>query len=137
MIEQIQKHLITRIAELNEADRKFCETRWDKPEVSTIEKAMAREMSNQVTFARQELQSVQRFIDSTVKKPYLIFNPIETPPPAVPKEDELVLESEMVVVTDGVRMATIKHLTYLDGTAIGWGGLDFTPTMWAYLGTLR
>jgi len=51
LIQRIEK----RIAELNEADAKFCKDRWDM-KLDSNTRLLAREMSNQVTFARQLLQ---------------------------------------------------------------------------------
>jgi len=50
-VDRIEK----RIAELNKADAEFCKDRWNTT-LPEIQKSLAREMSNQVTFARQVLQ---------------------------------------------------------------------------------
>jgi hypothetical protein len=52
----MKEYLEKRIAELYKADLEFCNDRWDMSKPN-IERALAREMSNQVTFARQELQA--------------------------------------------------------------------------------
>ncbi|AXH74762.1 MAG: KTSC domain protein [Bacteriophage sp.] len=46
-----------RIVELNEADAIFCKERWDMS-LPEIQRLMAREESNKVTFARQELEKI-------------------------------------------------------------------------------
>jgi len=56
--EALEKILTKRIDELNAADVEFCKDRWERPEIHPLQKAMAREESNKVTFARQELQSI-------------------------------------------------------------------------------
>jgi hypothetical protein len=53
----LRLYLELRIIELNKADRKFCDDRWNDNK-TTLEKMLAREESNKVTFARQELQEV-------------------------------------------------------------------------------
>ncbi len=57
----IQEYLNKRIKELNEADIEFCKDRWnmDYPE---LRRHLAREESNKVTFARQELQEVLKLM---------------------------------------------------------------------------
>ena len=57
MNETIEQYLIRRIAELNKADASFCEDRWNMSKPN-FERATARECSNQVTMARQELEQV-------------------------------------------------------------------------------
>ncbi len=56
-----QEYLNRRIKELNEADIEFCKDRWnmDYPE---LRRHLAREESNKVTFARQELQEVLKLM---------------------------------------------------------------------------
>lgn len=53
----IEVYLKQRIKELNEADAAFCEKRWDMGRPS-YERGIYREQSNNVTFARQELDMV-------------------------------------------------------------------------------
>ena len=62
----MKNYLETRISELKEADAKACEKRWDmrKPK---HERAIWREQSNEITFARQELESALRFLNSSEK----------------------------------------------------------------------
>ena len=55
--ENIEEFLNRRISELYKCDKDFCKDRWDMS-LPDFQRATAREMSNQVTFARQELQSV-------------------------------------------------------------------------------
>ncbi len=59
---RVQEYLNRRIKELNEADVAFCKDRWDNPDVGMTLKIMAREESNKVTFARQELQEVLKLL---------------------------------------------------------------------------
>lgn len=54
----LRKRIEKRIQELNAADVEFCKDRWDKKDIHPFQKQMAREESNKVTFARQELESV-------------------------------------------------------------------------------
>ena len=51
----MKEYLENRIKELREADAKFCADRWDMDKHQLI-RAMARENSNSVTLARQELE---------------------------------------------------------------------------------
>lgn len=60
----MKEYLENRIKELYKADADFCHDRWDNPNASNNEKALAREMSNQVTFARQELQAALKHLES-------------------------------------------------------------------------
>jgi hypothetical protein len=64
--ERIIQYLQNRIKQLNDADILFCKDRWNmsKPD---FERAIYREESNKVTFARQELQQVLK-----------LFNPYDT-----------------------------------------------------------
>lgn len=64
--ETITQYLERRIKELNKADSEFCADRWNmsKPE---FERHIAREMSNQVTFARQELQTALKQITGPIE----------------------------------------------------------------------
>lgn len=55
--QQIENYLRKRIAELNKTDADFCAQRWDESKPEHIRK-MARENSNSVTLARQELESI-------------------------------------------------------------------------------
>jgi hypothetical protein len=58
---KVKEILENRIAQLYEADAKFCQDRWDQTKPECV-RAMAREHSNQVTFARQELQNILKAI---------------------------------------------------------------------------
>ena len=51
----MKEYLERRIKELREADAKFCNDRWDETKYPLVRK-MARENSNSVTLARQELE---------------------------------------------------------------------------------
>lgn len=53
----LEKILTEKIKQLNAADVQFCEDRWSGSK-SLQEKQLAREESNKVTFARQELQAI-------------------------------------------------------------------------------
>lgn len=53
----LETALKKRIKELKEVDALFCKDRWDMTKL-TLERNLAREMSNQVTFARQELERI-------------------------------------------------------------------------------
>jgi len=66
MIDKIKQHLETRIAELNKADADFCKDRWDmtKPK---MERDLYRGFSNEVTFARQELERTLKFLNELSK----------------------------------------------------------------------
>jgi hypothetical protein len=59
--EGINKIIETRIKELNQADAEFCKLRWDNSK-TRMERGLYREESNKVTFARQELESLQQRI---------------------------------------------------------------------------
>jgi len=65
----IETYLRERIKQLNTADAEFCKERWDETKPNFIRK-MAREHSNSVTLARQELEEclkvlgLPRFIES-------------------------------------------------------------------------
>ena len=56
----MKEYLENRIKELKEADAKFCADRWDEDKHPLVRK-MARENSNSVTLARQELESALAF----------------------------------------------------------------------------
>lgn len=66
MIDKIKIHLENRIAELKKADADFCKDRWDmsKPK---IERDLYRGFSNEVTFARHELESMLKFLNELSK----------------------------------------------------------------------
>jgi hypothetical protein len=61
-MDLLKEYLNNRIKQLNEADRLFCIDRWNmsKPD---FERNLYRELSNQVTMARQELERVLKFIE--------------------------------------------------------------------------
>jgi len=61
--------LENRIKELNEADAEFCKDRWERPEIHAFKKQIAREESNKVTFARQELESILKIVKSKTNQP--------------------------------------------------------------------
>lgn len=54
-MEVFQKQLKNRITELRNADAEFCKDRWNMA-LQNFERALAREESNKVTFARQVLE---------------------------------------------------------------------------------
>ena len=70
MEKQITQMLTKRIDELNAADVELCKDRWERPEIHPLQKAMAREESNKVTFARQELQSILSKVQALSKAEY-------------------------------------------------------------------
>lgn len=55
--QRVQLVLRNRILELNIADRQACEKRWDMSR-SPAERRIWREQSNEITFARQELERI-------------------------------------------------------------------------------
>lgn len=61
MLDKVKKQLEQRISELYRADEKFCKDRWDQT-LHLAHRSIAREESNKVTFARQELQRISKFI---------------------------------------------------------------------------
>lgn len=65
-MENIKQILENRIAELYKADELFCKDRWDMTKNSMV-RALAREGSNQVTFARQELQVILKAVENELK----------------------------------------------------------------------
>lgn len=62
-MQKIKQYLEERIQQLRKADTEFCKDRWDmsKPD---FERALAREMSNEVTARRHELQEVLKIIST-------------------------------------------------------------------------
>lgn len=58
-IEKIETEIDQRIAQLIDADNEFCKDRWDMSK-SELERGIYREMSNQVTATRQELQMLKK-----------------------------------------------------------------------------
>lgn len=54
-VERLKELIKHRITELNEADKLFCADRWDNTK-HHMDRSLAREESNKVTFARQELE---------------------------------------------------------------------------------
>lgn len=64
-IERLTAGIEQRIKELNEADGLFCKDRWDENLPKPL-RDLARENSNQVTFARQELQKLIALLPSPV-----------------------------------------------------------------------
>lgn len=63
--ETIEQYLNRRISELIQADNDFSKDRWDKSQPE-FKRNIARDMSNQVTFARQELQAVLKHLTTTL-----------------------------------------------------------------------
>lgn len=59
--DELMEALNNRIKELREADSKFCNDRWNN-KLPQGQRLMAREMSNEVTFARKELESILKLI---------------------------------------------------------------------------
>lgn len=60
--EKIQQFLTRRIDELIKADNDFYKDRWNMS-LPDYKRSIAREMSNHVTFARQELQAVLKHVN--------------------------------------------------------------------------
>jgi hypothetical protein len=58
----MKNYLETRIKELNEADAKACAKRWDMSKPEMVRK-LWRDQSNEITFARQELEKALAFFD--------------------------------------------------------------------------
>lgn len=58
----IEQYLRERIKQLNEADAEFCKERWDKSKPEIV-RSLYREQSNNVTFARQELEAILEFLE--------------------------------------------------------------------------
>jgi hypothetical protein len=56
-ISETRNIIETRIKELNQADADFCKDRWDMSK-SPMERSLYRGFSNEVTFARQELEKL-------------------------------------------------------------------------------
>ena len=54
---ELIESLKQRIAQLNAADKAFCYDRWENPNATRLMKEVARDQSNSVTFARQELEA--------------------------------------------------------------------------------
>lgn len=69
--EGVVKYLEDRIEQLNEADKHFCKLRWDMSVDSHL-RLLAREESNKVTFARQELQEVLKVAQHPAAHPSTI-----------------------------------------------------------------
>lgn len=59
--EEVEAIIRERIKQLNEADKKACAKRWNNLQPQTV-RMLNRELSNQVTFARQELEELLRKI---------------------------------------------------------------------------
>lgn len=64
-----------RIKELREADDLFCKDRWDMKKLP-MERNLAREMSNQVTFARQELEKILNTPPAVTEEQTKIWNEV-------------------------------------------------------------
>lgn len=60
--EEIKTIIENRIVELNSADSEFCKKRWDMS-LTANERGLYRGFSNEVTFARQELQRLLKAIE--------------------------------------------------------------------------
>ena len=67
-MKTIIDNLNKRIAELNQADAKFCKDRWNMS-LPEFQRNLAREESNKVTFARQELEAQIKLLQSTPPQP--------------------------------------------------------------------
>lgn len=65
-MKELKEYFEKRIAELNDADAKFCEMRWDlnRPQ---LERNLYREASNEVTGRRRELEDAQTFFNNLLK----------------------------------------------------------------------
>lgn len=61
--DEIKNAIATRIAELNKADSDFFKDRWNM-ELPEFQRMMAREHSNMVTMARQELESILKLFNT-------------------------------------------------------------------------
>lgn len=67
--EEIEAIIRARIEQLNTVDKEACSKRWDNLQPQTI-RMYNREISNQVTFARQELEDLlQQFELPRFKQP--------------------------------------------------------------------
>jgi hypothetical protein len=90
MIEQIKQYLAMRIAELNKADVDFCKDRWDmtKPK---MERDLHRGFSNEVTFARQELERTLKFLNELSKG--AVSGLLQIPPLSDEMEDKMFKET--------------------------------------------
>lgn len=58
----LEKHLKNKIDELNKTDQLFCKVRWDTSN-SEMERKMARDLSNETTARRRELEELLLFIE--------------------------------------------------------------------------
>lgn len=58
----LEKHLKEKIDELNKTDQLFCKVRWDASN-SEMERKMARDLSNETTARRRELEELLLFIE--------------------------------------------------------------------------
>ena len=76
-MSNLDKFIEQRIAELNAADVEFCKDRWDRPELHPLQKQMAREESNKVTFARQELEAILLKSKQLQKEEPKTYTPLE------------------------------------------------------------
>ena len=63
----MKEYLEQRIKELRQADANFCKDRWDMSKHELI-RSMAREHSNSVTLARQELEKVLELLNDSNNK---------------------------------------------------------------------
>jgi DNA polymerase III sliding clamp (beta) subunit (PCNA family) len=60
---ELKAEIKKRIIELNNADAELCKDRWNM-ELPEIQRRMAREESNKMTFARQELEQLLKKLNS-------------------------------------------------------------------------
>lgn len=65
---ELREKIEQRIAELNAVDIEFCKDRWHRTDIHPLQKQIAREESNKVTFARQELQSILQSLPQPPKQ---------------------------------------------------------------------
>lgn len=99
--ETAKEYIERRIKELNNADAEFCSKRWAQDEMSIV-RQLARESSNQVTFARQELQEVEKVLNK--EKDYkALFQAI------IPFVNELVYYSQIHTVEGVISGSGITH----------------------------
>lgn len=64
---KLHTEITDRIKQLREADAAFCYDRWENKEITQMERNMARESSNSVTLARQELESILKLFPQPPK----------------------------------------------------------------------
>lgn len=62
----MKEYLQNRINELRKADSKLCNERWDMSQ-PLFKRQLAREYSNSVTMARQELEQALKYLEENEK----------------------------------------------------------------------